>query len=85
MTPKPPSRRGGSGSLPEDRLVPHPDRLGPSARDFGEICRRHEAAIEAGQAMYEDPSTGLWVMTAGTLWDRPCCDNLCRHCPHLER
>ena len=85
MTPKSPSGAAGSGPLPDHLVDPHAERLSPSSRDYEEICSRHRAAIEAGQAMYEDPSTGLWVMTAGTLWGRPCCNNLCRHCPHVGR
>ena len=72
-------------SLPPDRIKPHPDRLSESAPDYGKICERHEAAIRAGDPLYEDPGTGLWVMTAATLWAKACCDNGCRHCPHIER
>ncbi|MEM8711754.1 MAG: DUF5522 domain-containing protein [Planctomycetota bacterium] len=71
--------------LPAQLLTPHPDRLDPSARDYAEICERHEAAVRAGLPMYEDPSTGLWVMTASSLWQRACCENICRHCPHVAR
>ncbi|WP_419190899.1 DUF5522 domain-containing protein [Saltatorellus ferox] len=81
------SKKGaaGSGPLPDDLRLPHPDRLSPGARGYDEVCQRHEAAMAAGLPLYEDPSTGLWVMTAATLWGRPCCNNRCRHCPHLER
>ncbi len=86
MSPSKQSGGGaGSGPLPDDLVVPHPDRVSPDAAGFAEICERHAAAIAAGQAMYEDPSTGLWVMTAAALWARRCCENLCRHCPHLAR
>ena len=71
--------------LPDHLVDPHPERLSPGSPGYEEICMRHRAAIEAGQPMYEDPSTGLWVMTAGTLWGRPCCNNRCRHCPHEGR
>lgn len=43
----------------------------------------HDAAVERGDAMYVDPSTGYSVMTSATLLDRGyCCGNGCRHCPY---
>jgi hypothetical protein len=48
-----------------------------------EIARLHEQACTAGAEMYEDPTTGLWVMTAVGLRKRGyCCGNGCRHCPY---
>jgi hypothetical protein len=42
----------------------------------------HDAAVRRGEALYRDPTTGLWVMTAKSLSDRGyCCGNGCRHCP----
>ncbi|MHB8467547.1 MAG: DUF5522 domain-containing protein, partial [Acidimicrobiales bacterium] len=33
---------------------------------------------------YPDPTTGLMVMTARSLWDAGhCCEQGCRHCPFL--
>jgi hypothetical protein len=33
--------------------------------------------------MYEDPGTGLWVMTEASLRARgTCCGSRCRHCPY---
>ncbi|MEM9379182.1 MAG: DUF5522 domain-containing protein [Planctomycetota bacterium] len=72
-------------ALPADLVRPHPARLAPDAPRYEEICEHHEAAILAGEPLYLDPTTGLWVMTAATLWERACCDNGCRHCPHLSR
>ncbi len=45
----------------------------------------HAAALKAGQKMYRDPATGLWVMTSRALSERGfCCGNGCRHCPWPE-
>ena len=71
--------------LPAHLVDPHPGRLAPEAPGYSEIIRRHAEAIAAGKSLYEDPITGLWVMTADVLWERACCDNGCRHCPHVAR
>ncbi len=64
---------------------PHPHRLPPSVPRYDEILRRHNAALQAGEAGYLDPSSGLFVLTAGFLADRgTCCDKGCRHCPYVE-
>ena len=43
----------------------------------------HAAATAAGEPMYQDPGTGLWVMTQAGLRDRGwCCGSRCRHCPY---
>jgi len=70
--------------LPAALRTPHPRRLDRARPDYDEITSRHIAAIEAGEGFYIDPRTGLWVMTAAKLWERPCCQNLCRHCPWLD-
>lgn len=45
--------------------------------------RAHDAAKERGDMGYLDPTTGLFVMTAGYHADRGhCCDRGCRHCPY---
>ena len=77
----------GPGKTPMPRALvrPHHDRLDPAVHDYEEVCARHEAAVAAGEPLYLDPTTGLWVMTAAMLWERACCDNGCRHCPHLAR
>jgi len=63
---------------------PHPQRLAPDHPQRPEILRRHAAAIQAGQAGYTDPVSGLFVLTAAFLTERGfCCDNGCRHCPYL--
>jgi hypothetical protein len=63
----------------------HPSRLPPGAPRRAEIVARHTAALDRGDAGYEDPATGLFVLTAGTLRDRgSCCGSGCRHCPYLR-
>lgn len=64
---------------------PHPDRLDPAHPRYTEIVARHAAALDAGDAGYSDPSSGLFVLTAGFLARRgTCCDQGCRHCPYVE-
>jgi hypothetical protein len=49
-----------------------------------DILAAHQAALEAGDAGYLDPVSGLFVLTAGFLADRAtCCGRGCRHCPYL--
>lgn len=65
-------------------VQPHPSRLDPARPDADAILRAHGAALEAGEAGYVDPATGLFVFTAAFLADRgTCCDTGCRHCPYL--
>jgi hypothetical protein len=72
--------------LPDDRRLPHPDRLPPQSPHHDKIIAAHEQALVAGQAGYTDPATGLFVMTAAHLWERgSCCDAGCRHCPYVSR
>jgi uncharacterized protein (DUF2147 family) len=66
------------------RDSPAPSRLAPDHPLRAEILAAHAAALAAGEAMYQDPITGNWAMTAETLAARPCCGNLCRHCPWIE-
>jgi len=50
------------------------------------MLRAHQAAVDAGEAGYTDPSSGLFVLTASYLLERgACCDNRCRHCPYPTR
>lgn len=64
---------------------PHPDRLPPGDPSRPAILARHAAALAAGEAGYEDPDSGLFVLTAGYLAERgTCCDQGCRHCPYVE-
>jgi hypothetical protein len=75
-----------SVQLPPDRLRPHPARLDPAHPRYEETLAAHEEAVRRGRPRYRDPITGLWVMTARTLWERGfCCELGCRHCPYLER
>lgn len=60
---------------------PHPDRLSPDRPDYEACLSAHAAALDAGQIGYMDPTTGLFVMTAAHLAQRPCCSRGCRHCP----
>ena len=63
---------------------PDPGRLPPDTPGREAILAAHRAALEAGDAGYLDPATGLFVMTAGYLADRgTCCDTGCRHCPYV--
>jgi hypothetical protein len=72
--------------LPADRRRPHPDRLDPDHPLYEATLAAHEEAMRKGGPRYRDPITGLWVMTARTLWERGfCCELGCRHCPYVER
>jgi Family of unknown function (DUF5522) len=63
---------------------PHPDRLAPDDPNYERIVGAHRHALEAGADTYEDPGSGLTVLTAGYLARRgSCCDTGCRHCPYL--
>ena len=63
---------------------PHPDRLTPGHPYYEKILEAHRAALDAGQAGYLDPESGLFVLTAGHLAARgSCCQRGCRHCPYL--
>jgi hypothetical protein len=73
--------------LPPVRLVPHADRFDPR-RDANYVAaiEAHHHALMLGDAGYFDPSSGLFVQTARTLWDRgTCCEQGCRHCPFVDR
>ncbi len=75
-----------SGPMDPPRLVPHPNRLDPHRGDYVEVMEAHHRALLAGEAGYADPATGLFALTARTLWDRgACCESGCRHCPWVER
>ncbi len=60
---------------------PDPDRFSPDEPGYQDCMAAHRAAVEAGHQGYLDPLTGLFVMTASHLAERPCCENNCRHCP----
>jgi hypothetical protein len=64
---------------------PHPGRLAQSFPRRAEILAAHRAALDAGDAGYTDPETGLFVLTAAYLAERgTCCDQGCRHCPYVD-
>ncbi|MCB9795493.1 MAG: hypothetical protein H6741_22535 [Alphaproteobacteria bacterium] len=45
--------------------------------------RAHDEAVARGEALYRDPLSRNWVMTAKYLSDRGfCCGKGCRHCPY---
>lgn len=49
---------------------------------MSEVERRHAEAERRGDPGYEDPTTGLFVLTARYLQSRGyCCGRGCRHCP----
>lgn len=63
---------------------PHPRRLPSDTPGRAELLAVHAAALAAGEAGYLDPTSGLFVLTAGFLAERgTCCDRGCRHCPYL--
>lgn len=48
-----------------------------------EALQRHQAAVDAGEDGYLDPTTGLFVFTeAHHLRRGSCCGSRCRHCPY---
>jgi hypothetical protein len=64
---------------------PHPSRLAPDRPRREEILAAHRRALDAEQAGYLDPDTGLFVLTAAYLAERGrCCASGCRHCPYLS-
>jgi hypothetical protein len=70
---------------PRPLTEPHADRLSPAHPRRAQILAAHAAALAAGQAFYQDPDTGLLVLTAGYLADRgTCCGRGCRHCPYVD-
>jgi hypothetical protein len=63
---------------------PHPSRLARDHPRRAEILAAHAEALDAGNAGYLDPDTGLFVLTAGYRADRgTCCGRGCRHCPYV--
>lgn len=69
----------------EWRGRPHPARLPAEHPWRTEILAAHERAVAAGDAFYQDPASGLSVLTAQYLADRGfCCERGCRHCPYVE-
>jgi hypothetical protein len=69
---------------PRPLTEPHPSRLPPDQPGRDELLAAHTVALEAGEAGYLDPRTGLFVLTAGFLAARgTCCGRGCRHCPYV--
>ena len=63
---------------------PHPSRLPVDLPGRDVILAAHAAAVEADEAGYLDPGTGLFVLTSTFLARRgTCCGRGCRHCPYL--
>lgn len=71
----------------DDRPLTRPaaQRLPHDQPGRDRILAAHAAAMEAGASMYQDPGTGLHVLTARYLADRgSCCASGCRHCPYVR-
>lgn len=65
--------------------LPHPSRLDPEREDYRDIIAAHEVAVAEGRPSYQDPRTGLVVLTAAYHLARgQCCESGCRHCPYVE-
>ena len=71
--------------LRDDYLVkPIPRRLQATHPHFLEIMSRHASAVDTRLPCYQDPVSGLSVMTAEFLASRNyCCESGCRHCPYV--
>ncbi len=70
---------------PRPLTEPHPDRLALDHPRRALVLELHTRALEAGEAGYLDPETGLFVLSARYLCDRGyCCERGCRHCPYVE-
>ena len=61
--------------------MPHPERFALHDAGYEASMAAHAKAVASGLAGYMDPITGLFVMTASHLLERPCCERGCRHCP----
>ena len=69
---------------PRPLTEPHLSRLAADHPRRDEVLARHAAALDAREAGYLDPQTGLFVLTAGFLAARgTCCGRGCRHCPYV--
>ena len=70
---------------PRPLTEPHPSRLPRTTPGRDAALAAHAAALEAGEAGYLDPASGLFVLTARFLADRgTCCGRGCRHCPYVD-
>ena len=71
----------------DDRPLTRPaiQRLPVEQAGRDRILAAHASAVEAGDSMYADPETGLYVLTAAYLAERgTCCSRGCRHCPYVR-
>lgn len=65
--------------------TPHPDRLHVDHPLREAILAAHGRAMDADEAGYLDPGSGLFVLTAAAHAQRgTCCGRGCRHCPYLH-
>ena len=69
---------------PDALESPHPSRWQPAdEQELQAVMRRHRRAVDRHEAGYEDPRSGLFVLTASYLVARGwCCERGCRHCPY---
>jgi Family of unknown function (DUF5522) len=66
-----------------DWQEPRLERLPLDRPDRDRILAAHARAVDDGEAGYDDPATGLFVLTAAYLLERgECCGSGCRHCPY---
>jgi hypothetical protein len=74
----------GPELAPRPLSEPSPARLALDAPGRDDILAAHAAALAAGASTYQDPGTGLSVLSAASLAERgECCDSGCRHCPYI--
>ena len=71
--------------LRDDYLIkPINRRLQGTHPHFAQIMKRHAEAVATRLPCYQDPVSGLSVMTAEFLASRNyCCESGCRHCPYV--
>jgi hypothetical protein len=66
----------------DDCVLRHDDDCALGHDD--DCALRHDEACAGGKTCYEDPATGLSVMTRDALLARGfCCGFGCRHCPYV--
>jgi hypothetical protein len=66
-----------------DWREPRSERLPLDRPGRDRILAAHARAVDDGEAGYDDPATGLFVLTAAYLLERgECCGSGCRHCPY---
>jgi len=66
--------------MKSDSRAPQPSEPSSVATPW---AHAHDEACARGDALYEDPQSGLWVFTEQALKERGyCCHSGCRHCPY---